>query len=72
MKEMEDDGSITLLAIIAGFIICLLGTLILLSSNIIGGAAILGLGLIIVAVFGGFIESLFDMFTGIFSGLFGD
>ena len=68
---MNDDGLLTLLAIVAGFILCLFGTLAILSSNVLGGAAILGFGLIIVAVFGGFIEQLFDMFASILSSLFG-
>lgn len=69
---MDDDGLVTLLAIVVGFILCLSGALVILSSNVLGGAALLGLGLIVVAVFGGFIGELFDMFAGIFSGLFGD
>jgi hypothetical protein len=69
---MDDDGVITLSAIVVGFILCLSGTLVILSSNILGGAALLGLGLVVVAVFGGFIEQLFDMFADIFSGLFGN
>ena len=66
-----EDGLITLVGILLGFIICLSGTLELLSFNLLLGASLLGIGLIIVAVFGDFIEELFDFFASIFAGLFG-
>lgn len=65
------DDVITIAGVIVGFIVCLIGTLALLSTNLLAGASLLGMGLIIVAVFGGFIEQLFDLFASIFSGLFG-
>jgi hypothetical protein len=64
--------SLTLIAVIGGFIMCLMGTLVLLEGNVMLAVLLMGLGLIIVAVLAGLVEKLFDLFTGIFGGVFGD
>ena len=64
--------SLTLLAVFGGFVLCLIGSLVYLGGNWLGGAFMLGLGLIVVALLCGFVEKLFDLFAGIFGGIFGD
>ena len=59
---MNQDAPIFLLS---GFILCLVGTVALLVGNLIGAVVFLGLGLFIVAVGGGFVDKLLNVFARI-------